>query len=259
MFVRLFICFYSIFLFREKIFRYICINLKFCIMRNLILFVGLFLSVSCVNRHSIHQDYLREAEAYMERHPDSALLFLQQFSVDDCRDREQKAYYNLLLTQALDKTYRSITDAPITSALAFYRHSEDSLKKAKAFFYQGRQYSEAKEYDAAVRCYLCALTAMKQLDEPKYKALCYSHLGNANFRQGLYAKGLRYYKDAVRTFEEIKDSTNYAISLLDAGYSFLLLAKLDSAEHYTLQGLRMAELIDSKEEKQTAHTNRYHS
>ena len=67
MFVRLFICFYSIFLFREKIFRYICINLKFCIMRNLILFVGLFLSVSCVNRHSIHQDYLREAEAYMER------------------------------------------------------------------------------------------------------------------------------------------------------------------------------------------------
>lgn len=191
----------------------------------------------------------------MERHPDSALLFLQQFSVDDCRDREQKAYYNLLLTQALDKTYRSITDAPITSALAFYRHSEDSLKKAKAFFYQGRQYSEAKEYDAAVRCYLCALTAMKQLDEPKYKALCYSHLGNANFRQGLYAKGLRYYKDAVRTFEEIKDSTNYAISLLDAGYSFLLLAKLDSAEHYTLQGLRMAELIDSKEEKQTAVRN----
>ncbi len=35
MFVRLFICFYSIFLFREKIFRYICINLKFGIMRNL--------------------------------------------------------------------------------------------------------------------------------------------------------------------------------------------------------------------------------
>ena len=31
-----------------------------------------------------------------------------------------------------------------------------------------------------------------------------------------------------------------------------MLAKLDSAEHYTLQGLRMAELIDSKEEKQTA-------
>lgn len=36
---------------------------------------------------------------------------------------------------------------------------------------------------------------------------------------------------------------------------FLLLAKLDSAEHYTLQGLRMAELIDSKEEKQTAVRN----
>ena len=161
-----------------------------------------------------------------------------------------------MLTQALDKTYRSITDAPITSALAFYRHSEDSLKKSKKpSSIRGRQYSEAKEYDAAVRCYLCALTAMKQLDEPKYKALCYSHLGNANFRQGLYAKGLRYYKDAVRTFEEIKDSTNYAISLLDAGYSFLLLAKLDSAEHYTLQGLRMAELIDSKEEKQTAVRN----
>lgn len=221
-------------------------------MRNLILFIGLFLSVSCVDRHSIHQDYLREAEAYMERHPDSALFFLQQFSVDDCRDREQKAYYNLLLTQALDKTYRSITDAPITSALAFYQHSEDSLKKAKAFFYQGRQYSEAEEYEAAVRCYLCALTAMKPLEEPKYKALCYSHLGHANFRQGLYVKSLRCYKDAVSTFERIKDSTNYTISLLDAGYSFLLLEKLDSAEHYTLQGLRMAELIDSKEEKQTA-------
>lgn len=59
------------------------------------------------------------------------LYFFTAISVDDCRDREQKAYYNLLLTQALDKTYRSITDAPITSALAFYRHSEDSLKKQK--------------------------------------------------------------------------------------------------------------------------------
>ena len=52
----------------------------------------------------------------------------------------------------------------------------------------------------------------------------------------------------------IRDS-NYAISLLDAGYSFLLLAKLDSAEHYTLQGLRMAELIDSKEEKPVSYTH----
>lgn len=40
MFVRLFICFYSIFLFREKIFRYICINLKFGIMRNLNCHIG---------------------------------------------------------------------------------------------------------------------------------------------------------------------------------------------------------------------------
>jgi len=44
MFVRLFICFYSIFLFREKIFRYICINLKFGIMRNL----------NCHIRHICH-------------------------------------------------------------------------------------------------------------------------------------------------------------------------------------------------------------
>ena len=43
MFVRLFICFYSIFLFRRNI-RCICINLKFGIMRNL----------NCHIRHICH-------------------------------------------------------------------------------------------------------------------------------------------------------------------------------------------------------------
>lgn len=224
-------------------------------MRFFIWIVFTFSLTSCNHQHPMRQQYLERAEAYMEQQPDSALSLLQQLSADDCRGDAQKAYYNLLLTQALDKTCHSITDAPVASALDYYQHSEDSLRKAKAFFYQGRQYSEAKEYEAAVPHYLRALTAMKPLDEPKYKALCYSHLGNANFRQGLYAKGLRYYKDAVRTFKGIKDSTNYTISLLDAGYGFLLLAKLDSAEHYTLQGLRMAELIDSKVEVQTAVRN----
>ncbi|WP_455668772.1 tetratricopeptide repeat protein [Phocaeicola sp.] len=224
-------------------------------MKFFILFVFTFLLGSCTHHHSVRWQYLERVEAYIEQQPDSALSLLQQLSVDDCRGDAQKAYYNLLLTQALDKTYHSITDAPVASALDYYQHSEDSLRKAKAFFYQGRQYSEAEEYEAAVRCYLCALTAMKPLDEPKYKALCYSHLGNANFRQALYANSLRYYKDAVRAFEGIKDSINYTISLLDAGYSFLLLEKLDSAEHYTMQGLRMARLIDSKVEEQTAVRN----
>ena len=224
-------------------------------MKSFILFIFTFLLTSCNFQHPIRQQYLGRAEAYMEQQPDSALSLLLQFCADDCQGDAQKAYYNLLLTQALDKTCHSITDAPIASALEFYQNSDDSLRKAKAFFYQGRQHSEMEKYEAAIRCYLRALTAIKPLNEPKYKALCYSHLGNANFSQGLYAKSLRCYKEAAGTFKSIKDSTNYAISLLDVGYSFILLERLDSAEYYTLQGLQMAELIDSKMEKQIAFRN----
>lgn len=116
-------------------------------MRFFIWIVFTFSLTSCNHQHPMRQQYLERAEAYMEQQPDSALSLLQQLSADDCRGDAQKAYYNLLLTQALDKTCHSITDAPVASALDYYQHSEDSLRKAKAFFYQGRQYSEAKEYE----------------------------------------------------------------------------------------------------------------
>lgn len=120
-------------------------------MRNLILFIGVLLSFGGIDRHSVRHTCLRKAETHMERHPDSALLCLRQFSADDCRDKEQKARYNLLLAQASGKTSHSITDAPIALALAYDQDGADSLRKAKTFFYQGRQYSGAEKYEAAVR------------------------------------------------------------------------------------------------------------
>lgn len=229
-------------------------TLKTYAMKYLLLLIFPFVFAGCHLSNPL-QERLERAETYMEDHPDSALSLLQQISADDCRGKKQKAYYNLLLTQALDKTYSPIADAPIASALAFYKDSNDSLRKAKAFFYQGRQYQENKEYEAATRCFLRALTAGKPLKIPKYEALCYSYLGHVNSVQGLYENSLEQYKRAADTFEEMGDSLNYAITLLDVGYGFLFLTKLDSAVYYTKRGLHIAELLNDEEEKQAALRN----
>lgn len=223
-------------------------------MKKLKLLILTLLLASCHFSHSV-QEQLEKAEYCMEDQPDSALFLLRQLSADDCRGKKQKAFYNLLFTLALDKTYSPIADAPIASALEYYENSNDSQRKAKAYFYQGRQYSEAKEYEAAVRCYLRALTVMKPLGESRYEALCYSHLGYANSSQGLHQNSIEQYRKAADTFKRNGDNLNYTITLLDLGYEFLFLAKTDSAEYYTRIALRVADLLDNKIEEQTAIRN----
>lgn len=223
-------------------------------MKSLIWLMLICLLLSCGSSPVMRQ-VLEHAESCMEEYPDSALSLLQQQKVEDCNNEEQKAHYNLLLTQALDKATCSIDDAPIASALAFYAHSNDSLKKAKAFYYQGRQYEDRKEYEASAQCLLRALTALKPLDVPKYEALCYAHLGHVNSEQALYQKSLVYFKKAASLFDEAKDSMNYMITLLDVGYNFLFLAQCDSAEFYTHKGAHWAKLIGDNEELQVAVRN----
>lgn len=186
---------------------------------------------------------LEKADLCMEEYPDSALALLESISFETCIGESQTAYYSLLLTQALDKNGESLKNAPIASTVTYYGQSDDSLRKAKAFFYQGRQYEEKEEYEQAVRNFIKALTAVRSTNNKKYEALICSHLGKVNGNKNLFHQSLSYYNRAMRLYKEVNDSNNYVVAMLDLGYTYFYLEDIDSAVYYTQEALAWSEML----------------
>lgn len=87
----------------------------------------------------IHYSELQKAELLMEKHPDSALYFLKQIEHPEALIEAEYANYCLLMTEATDKNKLKLTsDSLITEAVNYFKHSSDSVKKAKSYYYLGR-------------------------------------------------------------------------------------------------------------------------
>ena len=81
----------------------------------------------------------QKVERLMPQHPDSALMLLEQIENKENLSRKDKAHYYLLLTEAEDKTRaKHASDSLITIATDYYENTDDSKRKAKAWYYRGR-------------------------------------------------------------------------------------------------------------------------
>lgn len=98
------------------------------------LYFAAFLSCS---RHECRR--LLDAERLMESHPDSALSILESISSSSLKSEQDQALYGLLLTQALDKNHRSLSnDSLISRSVNYYKLRGDALKQILSNYYQGR-------------------------------------------------------------------------------------------------------------------------
>ena len=82
----------------------------------------------------------------MQSRPDSSLYLLEQFSDLQKIKNADKAFYNLLLTQAKYKNYVLQNDSSIQIAIDYYKNNRDKEKLAKSYFYLGCVYLEQKSY-----------------------------------------------------------------------------------------------------------------
>ena len=187
------------------------------------------------------------ADSLMQADPDSALVIVS--AIDSLAGERDRAYRDLLLTQARYKCYVDITagdDSAVTRAMAWYRaHGGEREKLTRAYLYKGAVMQELGHVDSAMYYYKTAEVTADPKD--------YANLGQINTRIGdLYRL---YFADSQTCYDKYKQSLKY---YLLAGNKRLQLACLlsmggcmgamqkDNAEELLNQATQLAiELNDS--------------
>ena len=144
---------------------------------------------------------LVEADSIMWDAPDSALVVLS--AIDSLGGEADRAYRDLLMTQARYKCYQEITasdDSAITRAINHYRtHSGEREKLTRAYLYKGAVMEELGRVDSAMYYYK---TAEANADEKDY-----TNLGQINTRIGDLFR--LYYADLQICYDKYKQSLHY--------------------------------------------------
>ena len=174
-------------------------------MRKLLVVISLALVLvaavtGCGGAHR-YDSRLTAADSLMQPAPDSALAIVEAINLDSLPDEDNRAYRDLLLTQARYRCYITATsDSDINRALNYYRaHSGEREKLTRAYLYKGAVMDELGHPDSAMLYYKHAEATANEKD--------YNNLGQINTRiASLYRM---YYGDERTCFEKYQTAYRY--------------------------------------------------
>ena len=180
------------------------------------LFLFLFSLLSC----STPTKKLETAEQLMENAPDSALLLLKQLKPSEISSDANRAFYGLLLFEALDKTDKKLQpDSVIDFSISYYLSQNDNVHLAKSYYFKARKYKFAQCYDDATILYLKSLDYLQKENDFALMGRIYSDLGDINSMQINYKESLKKYFYSL-------DYYNRAGKKTDAGYANLSIGRI---------------------------------
>ena len=185
---------------------------------------------------------LTAADSLMQPNPDSALAIVEAIVLDSLPDEGNRAYRDLLLTQARYRCYVTATsDSNINRALNYYRaHNGEREKLTRAYIYKGAVMDELGHPDSAMLYYKHAEATAAPDD---YFNLGYTKMRIATLYQDQLSQdsaAIIRLKDAIRYFELIND-TNYLISCYGKLGAICGVQYPDSTEYYLSHAIELAQ------------------
>ena len=181
------------------------------------------------------------ADSLLSVDADSALALVESLSRDSLPREGDRAYRDLLVTQARYKCYITATsDSDINRALDYYRaHDSEQEKLTRAYIYKGAVMEELGYPDSAMLYYKHA-EAIAAPDD-------YFNLGYTNMRIATLYKdelsqdttAILRYRKAIRYFTILND-TNYLISCYGNLGAFYGVNRPDSTEYCLSQAIDLA-------------------
>jgi hypothetical protein len=140
----------------------------------------------------------------MNDHPDSAYAILQKASNQD--NKRDRAYYDLLITEAKYKVYIPATsDSLINAAVDYFSDNKDREKNTRAMIYKGAVMSELGNAEEAMKWYKRAESNAAKDD---YYNLGYSKMRIAELYQSQLISdttAILKYKEALPYFKRIEN------------------------------------------------------
>ena len=129
---------------------------------------------------------MEAAEAVIEDNPDSAWIMLRDIPSSLLSDGEEKALYNLLLTEAAYKLYKPFKDdSLINYSITYYKQHNNQPRLATAYYYKGSiNYDELGNKEQGVLFYKEAEELANKGNDELLKAKLYESLRNMNAQIG---------------------------------------------------------------------------
>ena len=232
-----------------------------------ILIVGMvFVAVVTGCRGELRYDArLTAADSLMATAPDSALALVEALDSAALATPGDRAYRDLLVTQARYKCYITATsDSDINRALAYYRaHSDEQEKLTRAYIYKGAVMEELGHPDSAMLYYKHAEATAAPDD---YFNLGYTKMRIATLYQEELSQDtvpIILLKEAIRFFTIVND-TNYLISCYGDLGALCGIIRPDSTEYYLMKAIRLAKQSNNAAklytyESKLAGFNLYHT
>ena len=185
----------------------------------LLTIVSFFNLISC--SRSFNRKLI-DVENVIDEYPDSALSMLEEIDPSSFPREQDKALYNLLITQAKEKCSISVkTDSVVSFAVSYFQQKNDKERAMKALNYQGnirREY--LKDNDRAIISYIQAYDLAVELDD--------------KFWIGMTARGIAdVYGDSYKGKDAVKYSTIAYENMKQTGRQvYIDYALLDLAKAY---------------------------
>ena len=148
-------------------------------MKRCLLIIILALCCVACDNHSTHWDTITDVESYIEEHPDSALVVLEEIDVSELSGDEERAKHALLLSMAMDKNYIDRTDFEVLQpAIDYYEDNGSATDKLRTYYYQGRIHHNRGDEAAAMESYVKAINIGENSDDILTKARLFVAQGN---------------------------------------------------------------------------------
>lgn len=195
---------------------------------------------ACHNSNTASQ--LQLADSLIDKRADSALCILEKLSIEEISNKSAKAMYALLLTEALDKNFKSHrNDSLILIAVDYYKDNSNNKLKTKAYYYLGRVYQDNKEYIKATEAYLTALKTASPTQAPILQI--YNNLALCYESQEFYLPAIKTYKESYATAEKMQDKYGILHATRGLGNVYAIQDEEEKALSYYQKALSIAQSI----------------
>jgi len=180
---------------------------------------------------------LKTADQLMESSPDSALRILKHINPHKLYTPSDKAWYALLMSQALDRNDIKLeTDSIIKTATDYYTEKEPE-RAAYAWFYHARIDGNHGNADEQANNLLKAQRFSRYTVNYKLQGLIYSEKAKMYESQKQFDSMIHYSRLSFHSFQLLNCTQNSIISLINIGHGFMYSSRPDSAiRYFTLAG-----------------------
>ena len=177
-----------------------------------ILLLAIILLCGCSESDS----HLLHVEDYIQEEPHRALGELLDMDRSIFTNNKDRGLYSLLLSMALDKNYIDIgADSLIKPACLYYSHHGDRYHKFLTFYYLGRIYENAAEYEVALKTFVKAESFLEPERSWEYSTRLFGRKARIYTRQFAIDKALAEAIKAKEASMNVDNPAFYVKSCLD--------------------------------------------